>query len=197
MKIIFLLMFLLVSCATPSIKVGSEGLPHASMQDKSHVTSGIPDLYIEKVIDSRSDISKLGEVKAGALGDLVPVVFNESFDTDMTSILNAYFLKKGFQVSVESKNQLIVNVNSLKIWESPPRYIPERSYCEIKANIKLFSVKENRDLWMGDVLLEIESPEGFDVTGMTNATFHTCVDYFVSKIASDRKLQKVLNYNFQ
>lgn len=193
--IIFTLFF--TSCAQTSIKVGQDGQAHYSMLDKSHVTSGIPDLVIESINDKRADITKLGEVKVGALGDLAPVVFQSDFQTDLSAMVNSLFLKKGFLVSNESKNQLNIDIESLKLWESPPRHIPERTYCQIKAKLRLYSLKEARDLWLGDVTLEVESPEAFDVTGMTNSTFHTCLDYFVSKIANDHKLQKILNYTFE
>lgn len=194
---VFFLLALLSSCASNIVKVGHVGNPHASMLDKSHVSSGIPDITISSITDTRPNEEKLGEVKVGAFGNPGLVEFAHDFNTDLSTLFNSFFLRKGFMVSEESKNQLSFEIYSLKLWESPPRHIPERSFCAMKAKVKLFSARENRDVWLGDITVEVESPEGFDVTGMLNATFQTCVDYFVSNVARDNKLQKILNYTFQ
>lgn len=188
----------LVSCANNPIVIGKKLDAHASMAEKMHVASGVADFQITEINDLRENPGmQVGLAKGGVASAIVPIVFSDSFYETLKFSLSEHFLSKGFLISEESKNLLKIDVKSLKLWESPPRYIPERSYCEIISTVTLYSVKDQRDLWRGEINISVESPESFDATGGMSLTYNTCVEQFVVKVGKDLKLQKILNYTFQ
>ncbi len=192
-----LLLLTLVSCAVNRVIINSDGNVYSDLMDPGKVISGLPNLFVETVIDEREMKANIGLAKTGTLGDFSPIETSRPFQEEVKYVLEKQFLKKGFLISSASKNVLKINIHKFELRESPPRTVPERSYCNLGAKIHFYSVDEKRDVLISNVNIELSSPESFDATKYLDKTFVTCLAQLVSKLAIDPKVQDVLRFSYK
>ncbi|EQC47721.1 putative lipoprotein [Bacteriovorax sp. Seq25_V] len=185
------------SCAVNRVIINSDGQAYTDLMDTGKVISGLPNLYIETVTDSREMKANIGLAKTGTLGDFSPIETSRPFSEEVKYVLEKQFLKKGFLISAASKNVLKLDISKFELKESPPRTVPERSYCYLGATVNFYSVDEQRDVLISKVNIELSSPESFDATKYLDKTFVTCLAQLVSKLAIDPKVQEVLRFSYK
>ena len=192
--LIFILLFLMVSCAQQKVVLQDVNL--IPFEDFSKVTTldqaTLP-VKLFELIDQREKMG-VGEARTGAQFKETPVEFRYGFSEYFKDYIKNS-LKRRNVLMVMSDEKALMSITVKEFWtkELLERFQPERATCKISIDVK---VQKNGDEYNGSFWTEVKSPGDMgDATEKLAPTIASCMNIIVEKIVNDQKLLKFIESN--
>ena len=189
--LIFILLFLMVSCAQQKVVLQDVNL--IPFEDFSKVTTldqaTLP-VKLFELIDQRETMG-VGEARTGAQFKETPVEFRYGFSEYFKDYIKNS-LKRRNVLMVMSDEKALMSITVKEFWtkELLERFQPERATCKISIDVK---VQKNGDEYNGSFWTEVKSPGDMgDATEKLAPTIASCMNIIVEKIVNDQKLLKFI-----
>ncbi len=189
--LIFILLFLMVSCAQQKVVLQDVNL--IPFEDFSKVTTldqaTLP-VKLFELIDQREKMG-VGEARTGAQFKETPVEFRNGFSEYFKDYIKNS-LKRRNVLMVMSDEKALMSITVKEFWtkELLERFQPERATCKISIDVK---VQKNGDEYNGSFWTEVKSPGDMgDATEKLAPTIASCMNIIVEKIVNDQKLLKFI-----
>ncbi len=189
--LIFILLFLMVSCAQQKVVLQDVNL--IPFEDFSKVTTldqaTLP-VKLFELIDQREKMG-VGEARTGAQFKETPVEFRYGFSEYFKDYIKNS-LKRRNVLMVMSDEKALMSITVKYCWtkELLERFQPERATCKISIDVK---VQKNGDEYNGSFWTEVKSPGDMgDATEKLAPTIASCMNIIVEKIVNDQKLLKFI-----
>tara|TARA_Y100000590_G_C15311752_1_gene860417 strand:- start:100 stop:696 length:597 start_codon:yes stop_codon:yes gene_type:complete len=189
--LIFILLFLMVSCAQQKVVLQDVNL--IPFEDFSKVTTldqaTLP-VKLFELIDQREKMG-VGEARTGAQFKETPVEFRYGFSEYFKDYIKNS-LKRRNVLMVMSDEKALMSITVKEFWtkELLERFQPERATCKISIDVK---VQKNGDEYNGSFWTEVKSPGDMgDATEKLAPTIASCMNIIVEKIVNDQKLLKFI-----